>query len=93
MSTNAFVRDMDLAEFNVLDGRRWEIVADGLTLWHGAQLAVDTTMGHQSTATAPRGQGLQSATGGADSSPPTQGTDLPRARGRRRESASRGARR
>ena len=44
MTTNAFVRDMDLVEHNALDGRRLEIVADGLTLWHGAQLAVDTTM-------------------------------------------------
>ena len=54
MSTNAFVRDMDLAEYNAPDDRRLEIVADGLTLWHGAQLAV--------AATAPRGQGLQGVT-------------------------------
>ena len=27
-----------------LDGRRLEVVADGLTLWHGAQLAIDTTL-------------------------------------------------
>ena len=33
VTTNAFVRDMDLAEYNGLDGRRLEIV-DGLTLWH-----------------------------------------------------------
>ena len=39
-----FVRDMDLAAFNALDGRRLEIVADGLLLWQGAQLAIDTTM-------------------------------------------------
>ena len=44
VATNVFVRDMDLATFNALDGRRLEIVADGLTLWRGAQLAVDTTM-------------------------------------------------
>ena len=42
VTTNAFVRDMDLAEYNAFDGRRLEIVAGGLTL--GAQLAVDTTM-------------------------------------------------
>ena len=41
VATNVFVRDMDLATFNALDGRRLEIVADGLTLWRGAQLAVD----------------------------------------------------
>ena len=38
-------RDLDLAAFNVLDGRRLEVVADGLTLFRGAQLAIDTTMG------------------------------------------------
>ena len=27
-----------------LDGRRLEVVADGLTLWRGAQLAIDTTL-------------------------------------------------
>ena len=35
---------MELAAFDALDGRRLEIVADGLTLWRGAQLAIDTTM-------------------------------------------------
>ena len=44
MASNVFVRDMDLAAFDALDGRRLEIVADGLTLWRGAQLAIDTTM-------------------------------------------------
>ena len=44
MSTNVFVRDMDLAVHNGLDSCRLEIVADGLTLWRGAQLATDTTM-------------------------------------------------
>ena len=44
VSTNLHVRDMDLPEFNNLDGRRLEVVADGLTLWHGAQLAIDTTL-------------------------------------------------
>ena len=45
VSTNLHVRDMDFAEFNNLDGRRLEVVADGLTLWHGAQLSMDTTFG------------------------------------------------
>ena len=44
MASNVFVRDMDLAAFDALDGRRLEIVADDLTLWRGAQLAIDTTM-------------------------------------------------
>ena len=44
MSTNVFVRDMDLAVHNGLDSRRLEVVADGLTLWRGAQQAIDTTM-------------------------------------------------
>ena len=44
MATNVWVRDMDLKEFNVLDGRRLEVVADGLSLWRGALLAIDTTL-------------------------------------------------
>ena len=44
VTTNVHVRDMDLAVFNNLDGRRLEVVADGLTLWQGAQLAIDTTL-------------------------------------------------
>ena len=42
--TNVMVRDLDLGAFNRLDGRRLEIIADGLPLWRGAQLAVDTTL-------------------------------------------------
>ena len=34
----------DLSQHNRFDGRRLEVVADGLTLWQGAQLARDTTM-------------------------------------------------
>ena len=44
VSTNIPVREMDLAAHHNLDGRRLEVVADGLTLWHGAQLAIDTTL-------------------------------------------------
>ena len=33
-------RSLDVGEFNQLDGR----IADGRPLWHGAQLAIDTTM-------------------------------------------------
>ena len=35
VTTNVQVRNMDLAVFNNLDGRRLEVVADGLTLWRG----------------------------------------------------------
>ena len=41
--TNMFVRDMDL-DVPVSDGRRLEVVVDGLFLHGGAQLAVDTTL-------------------------------------------------
>ena len=43
VSTNVMVRDLDVAEPRV-DGRRLEIVVDGLPLFSGAQLAVDSTM-------------------------------------------------
>ena len=44
VSTNVRVQDMDLAAPNPLDNRRIEVVVDGLPLFHGAQLAVDTTL-------------------------------------------------
>ena len=44
VSTNLFVRDLDLGAFNLFDGRRLEVVANGLSLFGGAQLAIDTTL-------------------------------------------------
>ena len=44
--TNVYVRDMDLAAFNALDSSRLEVVADGLTLFGGAQPAMDTAAAH-----------------------------------------------
>ena len=44
VSANVRVQDMDLAVPNPLDNRRIEVVVDGLPLFHGAQLAVDTTL-------------------------------------------------
>ena len=38
------VRDLDLGVMNVHDARRLEVIADGLPLHGGAQLAVDTTI-------------------------------------------------
>ena len=42
--TNVFVRDMDLLPQGVPDQQRLEVVAEGLPLFHGAQLAIDTTL-------------------------------------------------
>ena len=44
VATNVFARHLDLGEFNGLDGRRLEVIADGLPLWRGAHLATDTTL-------------------------------------------------
>ena len=44
VGVDRFVRDLDLGAFNQLDARRIEVIVDGLSLWHGAQLAVDTTV-------------------------------------------------
>ena len=41
--TNMFIRDMDL-DVPVSDGRRLEVVVDGIPLHGGAQLVVDTTL-------------------------------------------------
>ena len=43
VSTNVFVRDLDLGT-PVTDTRRLEVVVDGLPLFGGVQLAVDTTL-------------------------------------------------
>ena len=43
VSTNVFVRDLDIV-FNVTDSRKLEVVADGLPLFGGAELAIDTTL-------------------------------------------------
>ena len=41
---NVFVRDMHLIMPNANDGRRLEVVVDGLPLFGGRQLAIDTTL-------------------------------------------------
>lgn len=42
--TNVMVRNLNVGVARPDDGRRIEVVADGLPLFHGAQLAVDATM-------------------------------------------------
>ena len=44
VGVDRFVRDLDLGAFNHLHARRIKVIVDGLCLWHGAQLAVDTTV-------------------------------------------------
>ena len=42
--TNVFVCDLDLMGPGVADGRRLEVVVNGLSLFGGSQIAVDTTL-------------------------------------------------
>ena len=44
VSTNIRIQDMDIVAPNLLDERRVEVLADGLPLFHGQQLAIDTTL-------------------------------------------------
>ena len=44
VSSNVLVRDLDILPLDRQDGRKLEVVADGLPLFHGAQLAIDTTI-------------------------------------------------
>ena len=44
VATSVLVRDMDLAAPDLTDSRRLEVVVDGLPLFGGCQLAVDTTL-------------------------------------------------
>ena len=39
-----FIRDLDVGASNPFHGRRIEVIVDVLSLWHGAQLAVNTTL-------------------------------------------------
>ena len=43
-TTNVMVRDLDLGDPQAADGRRLEVVVDGLHLFGGCQLAVDATV-------------------------------------------------
>ena len=43
VTTNTLVRDLNVA-VSRFDDRRIEVIANGLPLWNGAQLAVDTTI-------------------------------------------------
>ena len=73
VTTNQFVRDSDLGVPNANDNKRLEVVADGLPLFGGVQLAVDTTL-----VFAVRGDG-ESVPGAAD----RDGVALRRARRRK----------
>ena len=44
VTTNVMIRDLDLFQPRVADAQRFEVVADGLPLFGGAQLAVDATL-------------------------------------------------
>jgi hypothetical protein len=44
VAENALLRDMNLEGISARDGRQLEVVANGLPLWGGAQLAVDATL-------------------------------------------------
>ena len=43
MASSAPLQELNL-DVPVTDGRRIEVVANGFTLWRGAQIAVDTTL-------------------------------------------------
>ena len=44
VSTNIFLRDLDLLGIPATDQRRIEVIAEGLPAFHGAQLAIDTSL-------------------------------------------------
>ena len=44
MRRDVFLRDLNLPSLLAEDGRRVEVIVDVLPLFHGAQLAVDTTL-------------------------------------------------
>jgi len=44
VQTNAFLRDLNLPGVSAQDGRRIEVIANGLPLFNGAQIAIDATI-------------------------------------------------
>ena len=54
VTTNVMIRDLDLIQPGVVDARRLEVVVDGLSLFGGAQLAVDPTLGSALRSDGPR---------------------------------------
>ena len=74
------VRDMDIAAPDPRDGRRLEIVVDGLPLVGGAQFAVDTTLVSALHCDGSATAGARDNDGrhGTRSSSSTQGEDLSR---------------
>ena len=44
VQTNVFLRDLNLRGVEAQDGRRIEVIANGLPLYHGAQIAIDATI-------------------------------------------------
>jgi len=44
VATNVLLREMNVEGVAANDGRNIEVLANGLPLWNGAQLAVDTTL-------------------------------------------------
>ena len=75
---NVFVRDMDLAEHTRLDCRRLEVVADGLPLFGGVQLAIDTTMVSPLHRDGRSRRGTAQQNGKALGGPTSKGMDVPR---------------
>ena len=45
VTENVLVGDLDILAPDAADERRLEVIADGLPSFHGAQFAIDTTMG------------------------------------------------
>ena len=79
VAVNVMVRDMDIAAPDPRDGRRLEIVVDGLPLFGGAQFAVDSTLVsalHCDGSATAGNEGQRR--GGTRSSSTTQGEDLSR---------------
>ena len=76
VTTNFRVQDMDFLPLRHLDNRRFDVVVDGLPLFQGTQLAIDTTM---VSPVRSDGDGAATTNGAAlDQARRTQRADLPR---------------
>ena len=80
---NVRVGDMNL-DVPVIDARRVEVVANGLPLWHGAQLGIDATIVSPVTRTGFARPGAHTRSRRAGRSQTQTAPNLPRAQGAKR---------
>ena len=78
MSTNIMLRDLDITPSHRSDARRLEVIAEGLTLFGGSQLATDATVVSLLHADGTHRRNVDTTDGQAGGGTQAQGKNMPR---------------